>query len=91
MLSGHRRNLALELNEIMEADCYIEDLDDSEAIIFMVDSNIYRNKILPSEKAFAYKMKLETIKHQGKKGHFHTICAKVNVSRIVSNSGWGIT
>ncbi len=45
----------------------------------MVDSNIYRNKILPSEKAFAYKMKLEAIKHQGKKRHFYTTCAEVNI------------
>lgn len=67
MISGHRRKLALELNGIMEADCYIEELNDDEATIYMVDSNIYRNKILPSEKAFAYKMKLEAIKHQGKK------------------------
>ena len=67
MISGHRRKLALELNGIYEADAYIEELDDNEATIYMVDSNIYRNKILPSEKAFAYKMKLEAIKHQGKK------------------------
>lgn len=63
MISGHRRKLALELNGAKEADCCIEDLDDDEAIIYMVDSNIYRSKILPSEKAFAYKMKLDAIKH----------------------------
>lgn len=67
MLSGHRRKLALELNGVEEADCFIKDLDDDEAIIYMVDSNIYRSKILPSEKGFAYKMKLDAIKHQGKK------------------------
>ncbi len=79
MISGHRRKLALELNGIMEADCYIEELNDDEATIYMVDSNIYRNKILPSEKAFAYKMKLDAIKHQGKKSHFYTSCAEVNI------------
>lgn len=79
MISGHRRKLALELNGIREADCYIEELNDNEAVIYMVDSNIYRNKILPSEKAFAYKMKLEAIKHQGKKRHFYTTCAEVNI------------
>ena len=79
MISGHRRKLALELNGIMEADCYTEELNDDEATIYMVDSNIYRNKILPSEKAFAYKMKLEAIKHQGKKRHFYTTCAEVNI------------
>ena len=75
MISGHRRKLALELNGIMEADCYTEELNDDEATIYMVDSNIYRNKILPSEKAFAYKMKLEAIKHQGKKKPLlHNLC-----------------
>lgn len=75
MISGHRRKLALELNEITEANCYIEELNDDEATIYMVDSNIYRNKILPSEKAFAYKMKLEAIKHQGKKKPLlHNLC-----------------
>ena len=74
MISGHRRKLALELNGIHEADCYIEELNDDEATIYMVDSNIYRNKILPSEKAFAYKMKLEAIKHQGKKTLLHRMC-----------------
>lgn len=75
MLSGHRRKLALELNGVEEANCYIEDLNDDEAIIYMVDSNIYRSKILPSEKAFAYKMKLDAIKHQGKKKTLlHEMC-----------------
>lgn len=67
MISGHRRKLALELNGILEAECEVKNLDDYEAIIQMVDSNLYREKILPSEKAFAYKMKLDAIKHQGKK------------------------
>lgn len=79
MISGHRKKLALELNSIMEAVCYIEELNDDEATIYMVDSNIFRNKILPSEKAFAYKIKLEAIKHQGKKSHFNTCCAEVNI------------
>lgn len=67
LISGHRRKLALELLGYKEAECYVEELTDDEATIKMVDSNIYRNLILPSEKAFAYKMKLEAIKHQGKK------------------------
>lgn len=67
MLSGHRRKKALELIGAIEAICNIKDLSDEEAIILMVDSNIYREKIFPSEKGFAYKMKLEGIKHQGKK------------------------
>lgn len=75
MISGHRRKLALELIGVEEADSYIEDLNDDEAIIYMVDSNIYRSKILPSEKAYAYKMKLDAIKHQGKKKTLlHKMC-----------------
>ena len=66
LLSGHRRKLALELNGETETEVNVKDLSDDEAVIFMVDSNIYREKVLPSEKAFAYKMKLDAIKHQGK-------------------------
>ena len=79
LISGHRRKLALELLGYKEAECYVEELIDDEATIKMVDSNIYRNMILPSEKAFAYKMKLEAIKHQGKKSNFDTSCVKVNI------------
>lgn len=67
MISGHRRKRALELIGETETNVYIKDFNDDEAVICMVDSNIYREKILPSEKAFAYKMKLDAIKHQGKK------------------------
>lgn len=61
MISGHRRKMALELLSIVEADAIIKELNDDEATVYMVDSNMYREKILPSEKAFAYKMKMETI------------------------------
>ena len=67
LISGHRRKLASQLNGITEIDAFIKELNDDEATIFMVDSNMYRERILPSERAFAYKMKLEAIKHQGKK------------------------
>ena len=67
MISGHRRKLAMELLGIKEADCYLKDYSDDEATICMVDSNIAREKILPSEKAFAYKMKMDAMKHQGKR------------------------
>ena len=66
MISGHRRMKALELNGETEIDAYIKELTDDEATIFMVDSNLQREKILPSEKAFAYKMRLEAIKHMNK-------------------------
>ncbi|MBQ9298817.1 MAG: ParB/RepB/Spo0J family partition protein [Clostridia bacterium] len=66
MISGHRRKKACELAGIKQIKCIVKDLSDDEAVILMVDSNIQREEILPSEKAFAYKMKLEAMKHQGK-------------------------
>jgi len=67
MISGHRRKRASELAELDTIPCIVRDLTDDEAIIIMVDSNMQREEILPSEKAFAYKMKLEAINHQGKR------------------------
>lgn len=66
MISGHRRKHAALRAGLTEIPCIIKDLTDDEATILMVDSNIQREEILPSEKAFAYKMKLEAMKHQGK-------------------------
>ena len=65
MVAGHRRKCAAMLAGITEMPCIIRNLTDDEATIIMVDSNLQRETILPSEKAFAYKMKLEAIKHQG--------------------------
>ena len=67
MISGHRRKFASELAELKTLPCIVKDFDDNEATIVMVDSNMQREKILPSEKAFAYKMKLEAMSHQGKR------------------------
>ena len=67
IVSGHRRKRACELAEISKLPCIVKELTDDEATIIMVDSNIQREEILPSEKAFAYKLKLEAIKHQGKR------------------------
>ena len=64
MVAGHRRKMASELAEKKEMPCIIRNLTDDEAILIMVDSNLQREKILPSEKAFAYKMKLEAMKRQ---------------------------
>lgn len=84
LISGHRRKLALELLGYKEAECYVEELTDDEATIKMVDSNIYRNIILPSEKAFAYKMKLEAIKHQVKKNKLlHKVCRSYQPVELV--------
>ncbi len=66
MISGHRRLLACKKLGLKTIPSRIKDLTDDEAIIYMVDSNLHREKLLPSEKAFAYKMKYEAIKHQGK-------------------------
>ena len=66
MISGHRRKYASELLGLNTMPCIIKDLTDDEAIIFMVDSNLQREKLLPSEKAFAYKMKYEALKNQRK-------------------------
>ena len=66
MISGHRRKRACELAGVKQIRTIVKDLSDDEATILMVDSNIQREEILPSEKAFAYKMKLEAMRHQGK-------------------------
>ncbi|MBQ8234412.1 MAG: ParB/RepB/Spo0J family partition protein, partial [Bacilli bacterium] len=67
MISGHRRKRASELAEKETIPCIVRDLTDDEATIIMVDSNMQREEILPSEKAFAYKMKLYALNHQGKR------------------------
>ncbi|GHU70574.1 hypothetical protein AGMMS49992_03140 [Clostridia bacterium] len=64
MVAGHRRKMASELAERGEMPCIVRDLTDDEATIIMVDSNLQREKILPSDKAFAYKMKLDAMKRQ---------------------------
>ena len=67
MVSGHRRKLAAELAELPTMPCIVRELTDDEAIIIMVDSNLQREKVLPSEKALAYKMKLDAMKRQGQR------------------------
>lgn len=66
MVSGHRRMRASHLLGLDTIPSIVKDLSDDEATIIMVDSNIQREKLLPSEKAFAYKMKMDAMKHQGK-------------------------
>ena len=67
MVSGHRRKFASELAELPTVPCIVRELTDDEAIIIMVDSNLQRERVLPSERAFAYKMKLDAIKRQGQR------------------------
>lgn len=67
MISGHRRKMASELAGKETMPCIVRNLSDDQAVIVMVDSNLQREEILPSEKAFAYKMKLEAMSRQGKR------------------------
>ena len=67
MVSGHRRMKAAEMNGLDKVPAIVRDLTDEQATIIMVDSNIQRETILPTERGFAYKMKLEAMKHQGKR------------------------
>ena len=76
MVSGHRRKRAAELADLPTVPCIIRELTDDEAIIVMVDSNLQREQILPSEKAFAYKMKLDAMKRQAGRP------SKENVSQV---------
>ena len=67
IISGHRRHHAAELAGLETVPVIVRDLDDDAAIIMMVDSNLQRENILPSERAYAYKMKMDAIKHQGQR------------------------
>lgn len=66
LVSGHRRRLAAQKLGLKTVPVLVREMSDDEAVILMVDSNLQRENLLPSEKAFAYKMKLEAMKHQGK-------------------------
>ena len=68
ILSGHHRLHAAQLAGLETVPVIVKEMDDDAAIIFMVDSNLQRENILPSERAFSYKMKLEAMKHQGERG-----------------------
>lgn len=67
IISGHRRLRASELAGLDKLPVIVREMDDDTAIIFMVDSNLQREHILPSERAFAYKMKMDALRHQGKR------------------------
>ena len=67
ILSGHRRHHACQIAGLQTLPCIVRDLDDDAATILMVDSNLQREEILPSERAWAFKMKLDAMKHQGER------------------------
>lgn len=87
-VTGHRRKRVCELSEIKKVPAIVRKLTRDEAVIQMVDSNIHREKILPSEKAFAYKLKYEAIKHQGKRNDL-TLCpmgTKLKSAEVIANN-----
>lgn len=73
LISGHRRKKACELAGIEKMPVIVRNMDRDEAIIFMVDSNLQRERLLPSEKAFSYKMKLDAMKRQGKRNDLTSV------------------
>lgn len=84
MISGHRRKFALSQLGRKEMNVIIRDLDDDQATILMVDSNIQRENIYPSERGYAYKMRLEAMKHQGKKVDINVDDIPVEYSKSTS-------
>ena len=93
IVSGHRRKRASELAGLNELPAIVRDLDDDAATIIMVDSNLQRESILPSERAAAYKMKLEAIKRQGERKDLtctqvgHKLDGKKSVERVAEDAG----
>ncbi|WP_154573177.1 ParB/RepB/Spo0J family partition protein, partial [Baileyella intestinalis] len=84
MISGHRRKFAMSQLGRTEMNVIIRELDDDQATILMVDSNIQRENIYPSERGYAYKMRLEAMKHQGKKVDINVDDVHVEYSKSTS-------
>ena len=89
LISGHRRKRASECVGKDTLQCFVKDLDDAEAVIIMVDSNIQRTHIPPSEKAFAYKMKLDAIKQQGQRNDLTSVPMGQKLSRQILSEQTG--
>ena len=88
ILSGHRRHHACQIAGLQTLPCIVRDLDDDAATILMVDSNLQREEILPSERAWAFKMKLDAMKHQGAKREIETsrqVVGKLEAANIMAN------
>ena len=86
LVAGHRRHRASELAEKETMPVIVRDLDDDAATIIMVDSNLQRESLLPSERAFAYKMKLEAIKHQGAASRFNFVAKLATKSQTLDSN-----
>lgn len=89
MISGHRRKFASDLAGQAELPCIVRNLTDDEATIIMVDSNLQRENLLPSEKGFAYKMKLEAMNRQGQRTDLTStqVGRKLESAEIIGNEG----
>lgn len=86
LVSGHRRKRASELAGLETMPVIVREMDDDEAVLMMVDSNLQRENILPSEKAWAYRMKLEALKHQGVKDTSRQLGEKYSIDALSENS-----
>ena len=88
ILSGYRRVEACKLAKVIKIPAIIKELDDDNAIILMVDSNMHREKILPSEKGYAYKLKLDALKRQGKRSDLTSsqIGTKLRADEVLAKS-----
>lgn len=88
LISGHRRKHACELAKLSEMPVLVRDMDDDAAILLMVDSNVQREHILPSERAKAYKMKLEALKRQGERSDLTStqVVQKLSVDKVAEEA-----
>ena len=88
LVAGHRRKAACEQAGIREIPCLVRELDDDEATILMCDSNLQREKILPSERAWAYKLKYEALKRQGKRNDLTSspVETKLRTDELISEN-----
>ena len=87
LVSGHRRRLAAQKLDLPTVPALVREMTDDEAVILMVDSNLQRENLLPSEKAFAYKMKLEAIKHQGQATSRHVVGKLESADEVGQGNG----
>ena len=87
LVSGHRRRLAAQKLGLKTVPVLIREMTDDEAVILMVDSNLQRENLLPSEKAFAYKMKLEAMKHQGRATSRQLVGKSESADKVGQGSG----
>lgn len=89
LISGHRRKRGCEMAGLQTMPVIIRDLDDDAAVLVMVDSNIQREELLSSERAFAYKMKLEALKHQGARSDLTSmqVAQKLSVQKVGDDAG----